>query len=248
MPDFAVILPAAGKSTRFGGRQKKPFVELEGQPLWLRTANLFRHRPDVCGVWLVVDAQDREWVEQRHGPTLHFLGIRLVNGGAERFESVANALAVLPAEAAYVAVHDAVRPLTSPALIEAVFERTRQTGAALAAVPVADTLKRSDDGQLVTQTISRQGLWLAQTPQAARRDWLVAAYAQRQQSQQAITDDAQLLEAAGYPVALVPGEPSNFKITTQQDLALAQAVLNARQPTQQPSKMLHPFADDDLAS
>jgi 2-C-methyl-D-erythritol 4-phosphate cytidylyltransferase len=139
MPDFAVILPAAGKSTRFGGRQKKPFVELEGQPLWLRTANLFRHRPDVCGVWLVVDAQDREWVEQRHGPTLHFLGIRLVNGGAERFESVANALAVLPAEAAYVAVHDAVRPLTSPALIEAVFERTRQTGAALAAVPVADT-------------------------------------------------------------------------------------------------------------
>lgn len=244
MTDFAVILPAAGQSTRFGGRLRKPYVDLNGQPIWLRTANLFRSRSDVCGVWLVVNADDREMVERRHGPTLGFLGIRLVNGGAERFESVANALAVLPDEVAFVAVHDAVRPLVTPALIDAVFAQTRQTGAALAAVPLADTLKRSDDGQRVTQTLPRQGLWLAQTPQAARRDWLVAAYANRSSLQTAITDDTQLLEAAGHPVALVPGDPSNFKITTQQDLALAQAVLYARQQVE-PPKPLHPFADDD---
>lgn len=245
MSSFAIILPAAGKSSRFGGLEKKPFVTLDGRAVWLRTADAFRSRPDVCGVWLVLDADDLPRVRDKHGPALDFLDIRLVAGGAERFESVANALAVLPDEAEYVAVHDAVRPLITSALIDAVFDQAKVHGAALLGVPVADTVKEVDTEQFVTRTIPRANLYLAQTPQAFRRDWLVEAYARRGEFASAITDDAQLVEATGRRVQMVPGHARNFKITTQADLSLAEALLQAKEELTKPR---HPFADDDMWS
>ncbi|MBA4066436.1 MAG: 2-C-methyl-D-erythritol 4-phosphate cytidylyltransferase [Isosphaera sp.] len=225
----AVVIPAAGKSSRFGGREKKPFTALGGRPVWLRAAELFWSRPGVARVYVVVAPDDREDFRTRFGHLLAFTNAELVDGGAERFDSVANALARVTPDIGLVAVHDAVRPLTPPAVIDAVFAAAREHGAAMAAVPVTDTLKQVDaETRRVTGTVSRAGLWQAQTPQAFRRDWLVDAYARRAEWAEGVTDDAQAVEALGHPVVVVPGSPTNFKITTRDDLELAEAVLAAR--------------------
>ncbi|OWK43301.1 2-C-methyl-D-erythritol 4-phosphate cytidylyltransferase [Fimbriiglobus ruber] len=244
MAQVAVIIPAAGRSTRFGGLEKKPFAPLDGRPVWQRSAELFWSRPDVTKVYLVVSPDDRDEFRQRFGHLLAFNNAQLVSGGAERFESVANALAVVPEEVELVAVHDAVRPLTPPALVDAVFAAAATHGAALLAVPLADTLKRVETGSTqVLETVPRGGLWQAQTPQVFCRDWLVDAYTRRTTLPGPITDDAQLVEAAGHPVHVVTGTALNFKITTQDDLALAETILRARnaKPVERPSRAF----DDD---
>lgn len=227
MGKVAVILPAAGGSTRFGGVEKKPFVSLDGRPVWQRSAELFWTRPDVFKVYVVVSPDDRDEFRGRFGHVLAFANAEVVTGGSERFESVANALARVPDEVELVAVHDAVRPLTPPMLVDTVFAAAAEHGAAMLGVPVADTLKRVDGGRVV-ETVPRAGLWQAQTPQVFRRDWFVEAYANRANFGTAITDDAQLVEASGRTVVMVPGTPANFKITTPDDLALADAILKAR--------------------
>jgi 2-C-methyl-D-erythritol 4-phosphate cytidylyltransferase len=181
---------------------------------------------------------------------LAFTNAEVVDGGAERFDSVANALARVPAGVEFVAVHDAVRPLTPAAVIDAVFAAAREHGAAVAAVPVADTLKRVDaETKRVTGTVPRAGLWQAQTPQALRRDWLADAYARRAEWTAGVTDDAQAVEALGHPVVVVPGSPVNFKITTREDLDLAEAVLAARgakKPEERPTGGSRAFDDDAM--
>lgn len=225
----AVIVPAAGNSTRFGGGLKKPLVSLDGRPVWQRTCELFWNRSDVSTVYLVIHPDDRDDFRDRYAHVIAFANVKVIAGGAERFESVANALTAVPSDVDLVAVHDAVRPLTPPMLLDAVFAAAAEYGAAMLAVPLADTLKRVDAAtNRVTDTVPRAGLWQAQTPQVFRRDWLVEAYAKRGSFAGAITDDAQLIEAAGHTVRVVPGSPANFKITTKDDLELAEAVLKAR--------------------
>lgn len=229
MSRFAVILPAAGRSSRFGGMEKKPFLSLAGRPIWQRSAEQFWNRDEVSKVYIVIAPEDRDDFRRRFGHLLAFSNAEVVDGGAERWESVANALTRIPAEVEFVAVHDAVRPLVSGSLIDAVFKAAQQHGAAMLAIPVADTLKHVDvSTQRVTATVSRTGLWQAQTPQVFRRDWLLEAYRQRHTITDPITDDAQLLEAVGHPVVVVPGSPLNLKITTKQDFELAEAILTAR--------------------
>ncbi len=244
MSKFAVILPAAGQSSRFGEGTKKPFIPLDGRPVWQRTAELFANRDDVSQVFLVISPEDREMVEYRHQANLLFLGVKLVDGGSERFESVANALKLVEEDIAFVAVHDAVRPCVKSTDIDRVFAAAKQYGAALLGVAVLDTLKRLDGDNKVIETVPRRGLWQAQTPQVARRDWLVGAYANRFNLTETITDDAQLLEAAGYSVAMVAGSPTNLKITTKEDLLIATAILEAKLG-EKVKKQYHPFADEE---
>ena len=227
MPRFAVILPAAGKSSRFRDKEKKVFANIDGRAVWLRAAELFVNRKDVVQSLVVIAAEDQDLFRTRYGAHLGLLGIEIVPGGAERFESVANALARIADEADFVAVHDAARPCTPPALIDQVFAGAARNGAAMLAVPVADTLKRDDGAGRVRETVPRQGLWQAQTPQVFRRDWLVDAYARRAALGAGITDDAQLVEAAGRAVYLIPGSTANLKITTPDDLRLAEAIWRA---------------------
>jgi 2-C-methyl-D-erythritol 4-phosphate cytidylyltransferase len=243
MSRFAVILPAAGKSSRFRGREKKPFINLDGRAVWLRCVELFITRDDVCQCLIVVAPEDQETFRSRYQANLAFLNVQIAEGGAERFESVANALALVKAEAEFVAIHDAARPCATTESIETVFTKAIKTGAAMLAVPVTDTVKRADDDGRVKETVPRQQLWLAQTPQVFRRDWLVEAYAQRKQLGQNITDDAQLLEAMGHPVHFVEGSTSNIKITSHADLALAEAILKAR-PKPKAARPIHPFQDE----
>jgi 2-C-methyl-D-erythritol 4-phosphate cytidylyltransferase len=229
MSRFAVIIPAAGRSSRFGGIEKKPFVSLDGRPVWQRAAEPFWSRIDVSRVYLVIAPEDRDDFRKRFGHLLAFANAEIVDGGAERFESVANALALVPKEVPLVAVHDAVRPLVTGALVEAVLRAAEEHGAAMPAIPVADTLKQVDPAtNRITGTVPRAGVWQAQTPQVFRRDWLVEAYAKRASLASTITDDAQLIEAIGHSVVVVQGATTNFKITTKEDLHLAEAVLKAR--------------------
>lgn len=246
MSRIAVILPAAGKSSRFGGPEKKPFVSLDGRPVWQRTAELFWSRPEVARVFLVLDPEDRDEFRDRFGHLLAFAdNIELVNGGSERFESVANAIARVPVECDLIAVHDAVRPLTPPHLIQAVFSTAASTGAAMLAIPVADTLKRVDPAtSTILETVPRQGLWQAQTPQVFRADWLRDAYARRAVFPASITDDAQLVEAAGHAVKVVTSVPTNFKITTADDLALAHLVLKGKPRRTEERPSVRPFDDE----
>lgn len=244
MPTVAVIIPAAGKSSRFGGIEKKPFVSLDGRPVWLRSAELFWCRADVSRVYVVVSPEDRDEFRGRFGHLLAFQNAEVVTGGAERFESVANALDRIPPDVDLVAVHDAVRPLVTPRLIDAVFASAAENGAAMLAVAVADTLKKVDGENRITDTVPRAGLWQAQTPQVFRRDWLADAYAKRSTLSAAITDDSQLMEAAGHAVFVVPGSLANFKITTRDDLELADAVLKARAPKPEPEVKSRAFDDE----
>jgi 2-C-methyl-D-erythritol 4-phosphate cytidylyltransferase len=238
----AVIIPAAGRSSRFGRGEKKPFVSLDGRAVWQRSAELFWTRDDVSKVYVVISPDDRELFEIRYRAAMVFANAQVVGGGAERFESVANALALVPEDVELVAVHDAVRPLCTSAQIDAVFNAAAKHGAAMLAVPLADTLKRVDAAHRITETVPRASLWCAQTPQVFRRDWLAEAYAKRGGLTQSITDDAQLVEAIGHPVHVVPGSPSNFKITTKDDLELAEAILKAR--LAKPSAPLRAFGDE----
>ena len=245
MAQFAVILPAAGQSSRFKDKEKKPFATLDGRAVWLRTAELFVTRDDVAQTLLIVAPDDLDKFRMRYTANIAFMNVKLAPGGRERFESVANALKVLSPEAEFVAVHDAARPCVTEEQINAVFASAEKTGAALLAVPVSDTVKRGDKDGKVRETVPREGLWLAQTPQVFRRDWLEAAYARRGELGAAITDDAQLVEAAGHPVRVVEAAPTNLKITTAADLALAEAILKSR-PKPKEKRPIHPFADEEM--
>src|ERR1700733_5426322 len=179
MSTFAVIFPAGGKSSRYRDKEKKPFVNLDGRAVWLRSVEQFITRSDVVQCIIVVSPDDQEMFRRRFGANLVFMNIQIANGGAERFESVANALALLKPEVEFVAVHDAVRPCITEALINDVFAKAEKTGAAMLAIPVSDTLKQVDANKQIKATMPRQGLWLAQTPQVFRRDWLQEVYENR---------------------------------------------------------------------
>ncbi len=245
MPKFAVIFPAAGKSSRFRDKEKKPFVNLDGRAVWLRGVEQFINRPEVVQCLIVVALDDQEMFRRRFGANLAFMNVQIANGGAERFESVANALAMLKPEVEFVAIHDAVRPCITEAQITSVFTKAEKTGAALLAQPVTETVKQGNDQNQVQATVSRKGLWLAQTPQVFRKEWLIEAYGRRAKLGKDITDDAQLVEAAGHPVYLVEGAATNIKITSRQDLILAEAILKAM-PKPKPQGPAHPFAEEEM--
>jgi 2-C-methyl-D-erythritol 4-phosphate cytidylyltransferase len=170
------------------------------------------------------------------------LGIEVVDGGEQRADSVQRALERVRSDIEFVAVHDAARPCIVDAWIDEIFAKAQKTGAAIPAIPVAGTLKRSANGQTIDETVSRANLWEAQTPQVFRRELLVNAYARRGKLNP--TDEAQAVEAIGQPVSIVVGSTMNLKITTRDDLKLAEQALKALPRPKLPG-FGHPFADDD---
>lgn len=244
MSRFAVILPAAGRGSRFHDKSyKKPFVPLANKALWLHSADRFLSRDDVVQTILVIAADDREQFFFKFGANVAILGIEVVEGGAERADSIEAALGHLKPEAEYVCVHDAARPALADAWIDAVFAAAEKTGAAILALPVHGTLKRVGPDRTIEETVSRDGLWEAQTPQVFRRELLLEAYAKRDGFQ--ATDDSQLVERIGHPVTVVPGSPINIKITTKEDQRLAEHSLRAL-PKPMLDRPPHPFAGDDM--
>lgn len=242
MPRFAVILPAAGKSTRFGDpRGKKPFIDLKGRPVWLRAAEPFFRRDDVVQTLICLSPEDVDWFQEKFRPQLAFTNVEIVVGGKERADSVENALALVRPEAEFVAVHDAARPLIVKSWIDAVFAAAVVHGAAIPAVPISSTIKRVGADSRITETVPRDHLWAAQTPQVFERRLLVDAYARRGDFQP--TDEAQLVERIGVFPAIVDGSPFNLKITTAEDLRMAEALWDFL-PKEKVFESLHAFADE----
>jgi 2-C-methyl-D-erythritol 4-phosphate cytidylyltransferase len=240
---FAVILAAAGKSSRFADKNyKKPFAPLAGRPVWLHSAERFLARQDVAQLVLIISRDDREFFMTKFGANVAILGLDVVDGGAERADSIQKALERVKPEIDFVAVHDAARPCIVDEWIGEVFSAAEKSGAAILAVPVGGTLKRVSGG-VISETVSRDGLWEAQTPQVFRREILLKAYAQRGGFN--ATDDAQLVERLGQKVSIVPGSPINLKITTREDLRLAEQAIKAL-PKPKFAGPAHPFADDDM--
>lgn len=242
MANFAVILPAAGRSTRFGDpRQKKIYADLDGRAVWLRAVDPFLHRADVSQIIVAISPDDRELFERRYRPNVAFLNINVIDGGTERHDSIARALDVIDPACDHVAIHDAARPCLTSELVDAVFAAAIAHGAAILGIPVADTLKRVGPDHQIVETVPRASLFAAQTPQVFRRDLLTTAYAHRAAMNLNPTDDAMLLESLGHPVIIVEGSPMNLKITTPADLRLALAILQSRPKPETPA---HPFADE----
>jgi len=236
MAKVAVIIPAGGRGERFGGAEKKTFALLDGRPVFIRTLELFINRQDVCATILVVPPEDLEQMKQKYAPNLGFMGVKLVEGGALRCDSVAQGLTAVPEDAEYVAVHDAVRPCVTEEMINAVFAEAVKSGAAILAAPLHGTIKRGSPVGIVEATVPRENLFEAQTPQVFRAALLQRAYANLPEDRSGITDDAQLVEALGEPVAIVASDPSNLKITTKSDLTLANAI-NKSRPVKKAAKL-----------
>lgn len=241
MAKFAVILPAAGRSTRFrDSSYKKPFAPLANKAIWLHSAERFLGRNDVVQTVLVISPEDREQFQFKFGANIAFLDIEVIDGGEERADSVEAALARVKPQADFVCIHDAARPCLTDAWIDDIFAAAEKTGAAIFAIPVAGTLKRVGADHRILETVSRDSLWEAQTPQVFRRELLLEAYAKRDGF--VATDDAQLVERIGHAVTVLTGSPINRKITTKEDQRLAEQLLKALPKPKLPSA-LNPFDD-----
>jgi 2-C-methyl-D-erythritol 4-phosphate cytidylyltransferase len=221
--DVGVIVVAAGRSTRLGGGAAKQYRPVAGVPLVLRAVRPFAAHPDVAQVVLVLPPADAAsppaFLAPPQGPTL-----TLVAGGAERADSVAAGLAALRAECHIVLVHDGARPFAAREVIDRVIAYARAGEGAIAALPVTDTIKEAsaEEPTRVASTVPRAGLWRAQTPQGFPRALLERAYERAGREASAATDESALVEACGGTVRLVPDTLRNLKVTTPDDLAMAE--------------------------
>lgn len=221
MDDAVAIVLAAGRGDRLGGETPKAFVSLAGRTLLERSVSSACADAGIASVLVVASAGWEERARAIVGP----LGVRtVVHGGATRQASVRAGLLAVPADATAIVCHDAARALVRPELFRAVLEALDGWDGVVPVVPVADTVKRLRDGA-VERTEPREALGLAQTPQAFLAPALRDAHARAERDGIDVTDDAAALELAGYRVRAVEGDPGNFKITTAEDLARAEAAL-----------------------
>jgi len=228
MARVAMIYAAAGASRRFGGKVKKAFALMEDRPVFIRSIELFINRDDCCQHIVVVAPEDLEMVKTKYAANLALMGVKAVAGGAERHESVANALKEVDEQADLVGIHDAVRPCVTEQWVDAVFAEAGKSGAAILAAPLYGTIKRVSDAKVVDETLLREGLYEAQTPQVFKRQVILDAYERIDRVDGPITDDAQLVEAMGHPVSVVESDISNLKITRPDDVRLAVALIKSR--------------------
>jgi 2-C-methyl-D-erythritol 4-phosphate cytidylyltransferase len=241
MAQVTVIIPASGAGARFGGKVKKPFALIDNRPIFVRSVELFINRPDVKQVILTVAPEDYDVVKEKYAANLMFMGIKLVKGGAERFQSVRLALEHVDEEADLVCVHDAVRPCVLEAWIDDVFKKAAETGAAILAAPLTGTIKPIKHDS-IEKTMPRKGLYEAQTPQVFHKEVLIGAYAELPEEFHP-TDDAEVVERTGHAVAVVATDHRNLKITAPGDMTLAAAILKDMARQARPAKPRGPFEE-----
>jgi 2-C-methyl-D-erythritol 4-phosphate cytidylyltransferase len=230
--DVFVILPAAGLGTRMAGPQPKQFQALNGLPILIHSLRAFAAVERVTAIYVAVRKSEMERVEAQVDEYGFAGKVRVVEGGDNRQESVAHALDALDAEPDdIVLVHDAVRPLIDAATIDRTIDAVIEHGAAIVGLPAVDTIKqveRTAHGALITSTIPREFVVLAQTPQGFRYGLLQTAFAEATADGFVGTDEASVAERAGLPVAVVYGSQVNLKITQPGDLELAEFYLRQR--------------------
>ena len=220
MPSVAAVIPAGGLGTRFGGRTPKQFLRFGAMPILVATVRHFAAHPSVRAVVVAAPGSYVARTRRILAPLTRQVPLTVVAGGRTRQDSVWLALQAAPEDAEVVVVHDAVRPLITRRLIDAVVDAAAEAGAAICALPVAETVKRVR-GELVEATLDRSELWTVQTPQAFRADLLREAHEKARRDGVVGTDDAMLVERLGHPVRVVRGLVENVKITTPEDLRRA---------------------------
>lgn len=223
----AAIIVAAGKGTRMGPEVDKLWLKVAGQPVIAHTWRQFNNAACIDEIVVVVrDGMAGHFAELARKFSFH-KPFRIVAGGAERQDSVWNGLAALSANAEIAAIQDAARPCTTAELIAATIQAARETGAAVAAQPVADTIKETADGKIISCTVDRSKLWAVQTPQTFRVEVIRRAIAVARERNLVFTDDTAACELIGQPVRLVNSSAPNPKVTVPADLPFVESLLRS---------------------
>ena len=225
---IAAIIPAAGSGTRMEIDVPKQFLELDSRPILVHTLTVFENWPGVDEVIVVVPTDEQQRISEWINKYILKKPCRVVCGGSRRQDSVYNGLKIVGEDVGIVMVHDGVRPLVTPQILQSCAEEAYHTGAAIAAVRMKDTIKEAGEEKTVLKTLDRNRLWSVQTPQAFKREILTKAMQQAAQDSFTGTDEASLVERLDVPVSIVEGSYENIKITTPEDLLLAKFILSAR--------------------
>ncbi|WP_456272788.1 2-C-methyl-D-erythritol 4-phosphate cytidylyltransferase [Bacillus sp. AK031] len=223
---YQVIIPAAGQGKRMKAGKNKLLLELEGRAILIHTLEVFEKDPACEEIILAVHPDDREAFKDLAEEQGIKKAGKMVLGGKERQDSVYNALKTVQ-ETEFVLVHDGARPFIAPEVIGELVKKAAAMGAAIAAAPVKDTIKKGVDG-IVQETIERSSLWQVQTPQAFRIELLMEAHERAEQEGFMGTDDASLVERLGEDVGIIESDYDNIKITTPEDIYFAEAILAKR--------------------
>ncbi|MGI6037370.1 MAG: 2-C-methyl-D-erythritol 4-phosphate cytidylyltransferase [Limnochordia bacterium] len=228
MPRIAALIPAAGQGRRMGKIEEvnKQYIPLHGVPALVRTIRTFLQHPLIDEIIVILREEELDYFQRDMATPYGLDDVRAVAGGKERQDSVACGLAALEVPPDLVLIHDGARPLVDREIIDRIIEVGLTKGAAVAGVPVKDTIKVVEEG-LITATPRRDRLWAAQTPQAFRYDLLCQAYQEAKRQGILATDDASLVEALGHPVHMVMGSYRNLKLTTPDDVRIAEGLLGA---------------------
>jgi 2-C-methyl-D-erythritol 4-phosphate cytidylyltransferase len=222
------LIIAGGKGQRMQSPTAKQFLLLGGEPILARTIAVFEACPVVDEILVIAPHDEMAKVQTDIVEKYQYKKVlKVVRGGRRRQQSVWNGLRAIKSDCSWVVVHDGVRPLITPQLIEAGLREAQQTGAAIVAVPARDTVKRLAPGGKL-QTLPREEIWLAQTPQIFEFSLLCKAHQKASQEKFSGTDDASLVERLGLEVSLIPGDYENIKITTPEDLTIAESLIKRR--------------------
>ncbi len=222
------VIPAAGRARRFGSADKT-VIEIAGKPLLTWTIEALISANALSEIVVVDNEDNQQTIAEIIAGIDAPIPVSATRGGAARMDSVRAGVDALTPECALVLIHDAARPLVTPELVRSSIDAADSFGAVISATPVTDTIKRVD-GDLVSETVDRNLLVSVQTPQVFRREWLLHAYQQWPSDREA-TDEASILESAGYDVRTIPGAPENLKVTTAIDAIVAEALLASRDAT-----------------
>lgn len=223
-----LLIPAAGMGLRLGGETPKALVDLEGKPLLVRTLDRFASLDLVDDAVVVVPPGQKDVFRAVLEEAFPGSTMALVHGGEERQHSVENGLDALAPDTEIVVIHDAARPFVPAQAVRASLEAAAADGAATVAIPCVDTILEADGDQYLEETPDRTVLWACQTPQTFRVDVIRKAHAEAREKGLAATDDATVVRLCGGRPKLVMGSPLNFKVTTPEDFALAQAVIREK--------------------
>ncbi|ANU24695.1 2-C-methyl-D-erythritol 4-phosphate cytidylyltransferase [Planococcus donghaensis] len=224
--NYTVVLPAAGSGKRMKADKNKLLLELFGKPIFLYTLEVFQQDSNCDAIWLAVKEQERELIEN-YVKRYNLTKVQgYATGGTERQDSVRACLEAIP-PCGVVLVHDAARPFIDKEVIANLVETAHTSGAAIAAVPVKDTIKKAENG-IISETVDRNQLWMIQTPQAFRYSLMLEAAQKAHNDGFMGTDEAMLVERLNYPVAIVESTYENIKMTTPDDLIYGRAILESR--------------------
>jgi 2-C-methyl-D-erythritol 4-phosphate cytidylyltransferase len=228
MPKVWAIIVAAGQGRRMEDPVRKQYQEVAGLPVITHTLSVFDTCTVIDEIVLCVPRQDIDFCrEELIKPACPTKNITLVAGGNSRQESVFNGLQAIDSNDGIIVIHDGVRPFITSDQITACVEGAVNHGACILGIPAFDTLKRVKENDSIIETVDREGIWMAQTPQAFRFNLINRAHRQAREKGHRATDDASLLERIGVDVKIIPGSRINLKITDQDDLQLARILLRS---------------------